>query len=73
MTQLASQAVNRFGRIDTWVNNASVGVYGTVEQVDAEEIQHVIEVDLLGAMRLIQEIIYDELIRLWPAWERRGA
>jgi NAD(P)-dependent dehydrogenase (short-subunit alcohol dehydrogenase family) len=48
LTELASRAVERFGRIDTWVNNASVSTYGTVEQLDVEEIRRVIEVNLLG-------------------------
>jgi len=48
LTELASRAVERFGRIDTWVNNASVSTYGTVEQMDVEEIRRVIEVNLLG-------------------------
>jgi short-subunit dehydrogenase len=48
VTELAARAVQRFGRIDTWVNNASVSTYGTVEQMDVEEIRRVIEVNLLG-------------------------
>jgi short-subunit dehydrogenase len=48
VTELAAQAVERFGRIDTWVNNASVSTYGTVEQMDVDEIRRVIEVNLLG-------------------------
>jgi short-subunit dehydrogenase len=48
VTTLATRAVERFGRIDTWVNNASVATYGTVEQTDVAEIRRVIEVDLLG-------------------------
>lgn len=48
VTALASRAVERFGRIDTWVNNASVSTYGTVEQLDVAEIRRVIEVNLLG-------------------------
>src|SRR5829696_6059278 len=48
LTELASRAVERFGRIDTWVNNASVSTYGTVEQMDVDEIRRVIEVNLLG-------------------------
>jgi NAD(P)-dependent dehydrogenase (short-subunit alcohol dehydrogenase family) len=46
--ELAAAAVQRFGRIDTWVNNASVSTYGTVEDMDPEEIRRVIEVNLLG-------------------------
>lgn len=45
---LAVTAVERFGRIDTWINNAAVSTYGTVEQMSPEEIRRVIEVDLLG-------------------------
>ncbi|MFB3819838.1 MAG: SDR family oxidoreductase [Candidatus Methylomirabilales bacterium] len=46
--RLAQEAVNWFGHIDTWVNNAAVSVYGTVEQLTAEEIGRVIQVNLLG-------------------------
>jgi NAD(P)-dependent dehydrogenase (short-subunit alcohol dehydrogenase family) len=45
---LAERAVERFGRIDTWINNASVSTYGLVEQMEVEEIRRVIEVNLLG-------------------------
>lgn len=48
VTALASRAVERFGRIDTWVNNASVSTYGTVEHTEVAEIRRVIEVNLLG-------------------------
>jgi NAD(P)-dependent dehydrogenase (short-subunit alcohol dehydrogenase family) len=46
--RLARAAVDRFGRIDTWVNNAAVSAYATVEQMTVEEIERVIQVDLLG-------------------------
>jgi short-subunit dehydrogenase len=45
---LAAAAVERFGRIDTWVNNAAISSYGTVEQMDVEEMRRVIEVNLMG-------------------------
>jgi NAD(P)-dependent dehydrogenase (short-subunit alcohol dehydrogenase family) len=48
VTELASQAVQRFGRIDTWVNNASISTYGFVEEMDVDELRRVIEVNLLG-------------------------
>src|SRR5687767_7283802 len=41
VADLASRAVERFGRIDIWVNNASVSTYGTVEQMDLDEIRRV--------------------------------
>jgi short-subunit dehydrogenase len=46
--RLARVAIDRFGRIDTWVNNAAVSTYGAVEQMTAEEIARVIQVNLLG-------------------------
>jgi NAD(P)-dependent dehydrogenase (short-subunit alcohol dehydrogenase family) len=48
VSTLASRAAERFGRIDTWVNNAAVSTYGTVEQMDAAELHRVVEVNLMG-------------------------
>jgi short-subunit dehydrogenase len=48
VSELAAKAAQHFGRIDTWVNNAGVTIYGTVEQTDVQEIRRVIEVNLLG-------------------------
>jgi NAD(P)-dependent dehydrogenase (short-subunit alcohol dehydrogenase family) len=45
---LAERAADEFGRIDTWVNNAAVSSYATVEQLGPEEIRRVIDVNLLG-------------------------
>jgi short-subunit dehydrogenase len=47
---LAERAAEHFGRIDTWVNAAGVGVYGAVEQHTPEEMRRIVEVDLLGTM-----------------------
>ena len=33
LEQIASQAITTFGRIDTWVNNAGVAIYGRLEDV----------------------------------------
>jgi short-subunit dehydrogenase len=46
--RLAQDAVQAFGRIDTWVNNAAVSAYGTVAQMTADEIQRILQVNLLG-------------------------
>ena len=48
VASLARQAVERFGGIDTWVNNAAVSTYGTVEQMEDQELHRVIEVNLMG-------------------------
>lgn len=46
--RLAQEAVERFGRIDTWVNNAATSAYATVEQMTVEEIERMIQVILMG-------------------------
>lgn len=48
--RLAEAAVDRFGRIDTWVNNAAVFIQGMVVDLAPEEMRQVVEVNLLGAM-----------------------
>jgi short-subunit dehydrogenase len=47
---LARQAVNRFGRIDTWVNDAAVSEYATVEQMAVDEIRRIVDVNLMGTV-----------------------
>ena len=48
VSALALRAAERFGRIDTWVNNAAVSTYGTVAQMDDAELHRVVEVNLMG-------------------------
>lgn len=48
--RLADAAVSRFGRIDTWVNNAALFIQAEVKDIEPEEFRRVIEVNLLGAM-----------------------
>ena len=48
--RLGERAIERFGRIDTWVNNAAVSIYATVEQLDATEMARIVSVNLLGQM-----------------------
>ncbi len=45
---LARQVVDRFGRIDTWINNAAVSEYATVEQMTPQEIERIVQVILMG-------------------------
>ena len=45
---LASAVESRFGRIDTWVNNAAVAVWGRIEDITDEEFDLVIRVNYLG-------------------------
>jgi short-subunit dehydrogenase len=48
--RLGQRAIDRFGRIDTWVNNAAVSIYATVEQLEPEEMERLVRVNLLGQM-----------------------
>lgn len=48
MVGLADFAVQRFGRIDTWVHLAAVAVYASFEETTPEEFEQVIRTNLLG-------------------------
>jgi NAD(P)-dependent dehydrogenase (short-subunit alcohol dehydrogenase family) len=45
---LARTVEERFGRIDTWVNNAAVAIWGRVEDITDEEFDRVMRVNFLG-------------------------
>lgn len=47
----AAAAVDRFGRIDTWVLCAAVFVHGLVDDVTIEEYRRVLDVNVLGYIR----------------------
>jgi NAD(P)-dependent dehydrogenase (short-subunit alcohol dehydrogenase family) len=55
--RLANLAVERFGRIDTWVNNAGVSQYATVEQSTVEELERIIQVDLMGQIYGVKAVL----------------
>lgn len=46
--ELARRAVERFGRIDVWVNNAAVTLFGRFEEAPPEAYRRVIETNLFG-------------------------
>lgn len=48
VSALADRAVERFGRIDTWVHGAAVSVFGEVAEVSVADIERVLQVDLFG-------------------------
>ncbi|HEU4734482.1 MAG TPA: SDR family oxidoreductase [Kofleriaceae bacterium] len=48
--ELAAAALDRWDRIDVWVNNAGVTLFALLEQAPFEQHQRVIETNLLGAM-----------------------
>lgn len=46
--ELARRAVEAFGRIDVWVNNAAVALFGRFEETPSDVYRQVIETDLFG-------------------------
>lgn len=45
---LASRAVEEFGRLDVWVNNAAVGAFGLLTEIPPKEFQRVLDVNITG-------------------------
>jgi NAD(P)-dependent dehydrogenase (short-subunit alcohol dehydrogenase family) len=45
---VADRAVEEYGRLDTWVHLAGVGLFATFEQTTPEEFARVIDVNLMG-------------------------
>lgn len=46
--QLARRAVETFGRIDVWVNNAAVTLFGRFEETPAADYRQIIETNVFG-------------------------
>lgn len=46
--RLAASAVERFGHVDVWVNNAGYGLIGSVEQTTVEEMQRLMDTNFMG-------------------------
>ncbi|HEX6588570.1 MAG TPA: SDR family oxidoreductase, partial [Longimicrobiales bacterium] len=45
---LARRAVDAFGRIDTWVNNAAVSAYAPFVEMTLDDVRRIMEVNFLG-------------------------
>jgi short-subunit dehydrogenase len=46
--RIGQTAMERFGRIDTWVNNAGISVFGRIEDVSLEDQQRVMQTNFWG-------------------------
>ncbi|HVJ38054.1 MAG TPA: SDR family NAD(P)-dependent oxidoreductase, partial [Stenotrophomonas sp.] len=44
------QALGRFGRIDTWINNAGVAIYGLLDEVADEDSRRLFDVNFWGVV-----------------------
>ena len=47
---VAARAIARFGRIDTWVNNAGVSIYGRLREVDHDEHRRLFDTNFWGVV-----------------------
>jgi short-subunit dehydrogenase len=50
MEEAAQEAVRRFGRIDTWVNNAGVSIYGRLDKVSETDSRRLFDVNFWGVV-----------------------
>jgi len=50
MERLAHRAIETFGRIDTWVNNAGVAVYAPFRQLPPDDARRIMEVNFFGQL-----------------------
>jgi NAD(P)-dependent dehydrogenase (short-subunit alcohol dehydrogenase family) len=48
--RVAAVAIEAFGGFDTWVNNAGIGTYGTLEQVPIADHRRVFDVNYFGVL-----------------------
>lgn len=48
--RIADAAINRFGRIDTWVNNAGVSIYGRALEISMEDMRRLFDTNLWGVV-----------------------
>jgi short-subunit dehydrogenase len=48
VTELANTAVENFGRIDVWVNNAAVSVFAPFTTMPLDDFRRVIDVNIMG-------------------------
>lgn len=49
-TRVAQHAVQTYGRIDTWVNNAGIGLYGLAQDVSLADMRRLFDVTFWGVV-----------------------
>ncbi len=50
-------ALDRYGRIDSWINNAGVYIQGRVQDLDLDEYRRVLDVNLVGVVNGTQRAL----------------
>lgn len=62
--RIAEAAIQRFGRIDTWINDAGVSIFGRIWEVSDEDNRRLFDVNFWG-------IVYGSLVAL-PHLKKQG-
>ena len=47
---VAQEATERFGKIDVWLNNAAVSLFGRFDEIPTQDLRRLMEVNLFGYM-----------------------
>jgi short-subunit dehydrogenase len=66
VSKIVEKAREEFGGFDTWVNNAGVGIYGRLEEVDIDSMRHLFETNFWG-------LVYGSLEAVRHLKQRGGA
>ena len=66
LRRAAQTAIQRFGNIDTWVNNAGTSIYGRIMEVPTEDLRRLFETNVWG-------VVYGSRIAVHNLRERGGA
>src|SRR5687767_13985961 len=64
--RIAEAALARFGRVDTWVNNAGVSIYGKILDTPVEDMRRLYETNFWG-------VVYGSLVAAEVLRQRGGA
>lgn len=80
MLELANEAVETFGRIDAWINNAGVAAFSSVEETPVDLMHQVMDTNFFGCVHGAKAVIpyfreqgYGTLINVSSSAGRTGA
>jgi len=54
---LVNKTIEKFGRVDIFINNAGQGIFGPVEKIDIKLFKEVFELNVVGVINAMQAVI----------------